>query len=58
MNKKIYTTPRVEVIDVTTEGMIAESLRIGSTEGREQLSNKKGWDCADWDTNSIWDDNE
>lgn len=56
MNKKIYTTPRVEVIDVTTEGMIAESLRIGSTEGREQLSNKKGWDCADWDTNDEWEE--
>lgn len=58
MNKKIYTTPRVEVINVTTEGMIAESLRIGSTEGNSQLSNHKGWDCADWDASDEWDDNE
>lgn len=58
MNKKTYTTPRVEVIDVTTEGMIAESLHIGDSEGSEQLSNRKGWDCADWDNNPIWDDKE
>lgn len=57
MNKKIYTAPRVEVIDVTTEGMIAESLRIGSTAGNEQLSNEKGWDSSNWsETEEEWDD--
>lgn len=57
MNKKIYTAPRVEVIDVTTEGMIAESLRIGTTAGNEQLSNEKGWDSSNWsETEEEWDD--
>lgn len=57
MDKKIYTAPRVEVIDVTTEGMIAESLRIGTTVGNEQLSNEKGWDSSNWsETEEEWDD--
>ena len=50
MNKKTYVTPHAEVVNIITEGMIAESLRIGDTAGNEQLSNKKDWDNSDWST--------
>ncbi|MGN1259733.1 MAG: hypothetical protein ACI4UC_01360 [Alloprevotella sp.] len=50
MKKKNYTAPHMEVIEVASEGMIAESIRIGTSEGNQQLSHGKGWDCADWET--------
>ena len=43
-------TSHAEVVNIITEGMIAESLRIGDTEGSEQLSNKKDWGNSDWST--------
>lgn len=56
MNKKTYVTPHAEVVNIITEGMIAESLRIGDTEGSVQLTNKKDWDSSDWSTpeESFW----
>ena len=58
MNKKTYVTPHAEVVNIITEGMIAESLRIGDTEGSEQLTNKKGWDSADWSNpeENFWEE--
>lgn len=58
MNKKTYVTPHAEVVNIITEGMIAESLRIGDTEGNEQLTNKKGWDSADWSNpeENFWEE--
>lgn len=44
------------MVNIITEGMIAESLRIGDTEGGEQLTNKKDWDSSDWSApeESFW----
>ena len=53
MNKKIYLAPRAQAYEIKTEGMIAESLKIGTQAGNEQLSNQKemddfgGWDSSE-----------
>lgn len=58
MNKKTYVTPHAEAMNIITEGMIAESLRIGDTAGSEQLTNKKGWDSSDWSASegNYWEE--
>ena len=58
MNKKTYVTPHAEAVNIITEGMIAESLRIGDTAGSEQLTNKKGWDSSGWSASeeNYWEE--
>lgn len=49
MNKKIYLAPRAQAYEIKTEGVIAESLKIGTQAGNEQLSNQKEMDdFGDW----------
>lgn len=49
MNKKIYLAPRAQAYEIKTEGMIAESLKIGTQAGNQQLSNQKEMDdFGDW----------
>ena len=44
MNKKIYLAPRAQAYEIKTEGVIAESLKIGTQAGEQQLSNQKEMD--------------
>lgn len=44
MNKKIYLAPRAQAYEIKTEGVIAESLKIGTQAGDQQLSNQKEMD--------------
>ena len=49
MNKKIYLAPRAQAYEIKTEGVIAESLKIGTEIGNQQLSNQKEMDdFGDW----------
>ena len=53
MNKKIYLAPRAQAYEIKTEGVVAQSLQIGTQAGNEQLSNQKemddfgGWDSSE-----------
>lgn len=48
--KKTYQSPSSLLLCLQTEGMMAESLVIGSTGGDQMLSNKKGsWSSEDWE---------
>lgn len=46
--KKIYNAPRIEKVQLLTEGVIAESLPIGSTPGSSMGTQGRGWNAADW----------
>ncbi|MGN0085999.1 MAG: hypothetical protein ACI353_00575 [Alloprevotella sp.] len=50
--KKIYSAPAMAVTNIQIEGMIAasdlESIKLGTTSGNSQLSDKKGWDSENW----------
>ena len=49
MNKKIYLAPRAQAYEIKTEGVVAQSLQIGTDPGNEQLSNQKEMDgCGGW----------
>lgn len=49
MNKKIYLAPCAQAYEIKTEGVIAESLKIGTEIGNQQLSNQKEMDdFGDW----------
>ena len=49
MNKKIYLAPRAQAYEIKTEGVVAQSLQIGTQTGNEQLSNQKEMDdCGGW----------
>ena len=55
MNKKIYLAPRAQAYEIKTEGVIAESLKIGTQEGNEQLSNQKEMEnCGDWSSSEDY----
>ena len=54
MDKKQYSTPTTEVIDITASQMLATSIRIDRDQkGREQLGNERGED-RQW--GNIWAD--
>lgn len=52
MNKKKYIAPSARSFEIKTEGVIAESLQIGTTPGGEQLTSGKIMDAEDWGNNS------
>ena len=54
MDKKQYSTPTTEVIDITASQMLATSIRIDRDQkGREQLGNNRD-DERQW--GNIWAD--
>ena len=56
MNKKKYISPNVVVIPFETEGMLADSLQIGTDPGYEQLTNQKEWNGSDWsEPDGYWE---
>ena len=58
MNKKIYIAPRAQAYTIVTEGVVAQSLQIGTTAGNEQLTNTKDFEESDGWTSSedYWKD--
>ena len=55
MNKKIYIAPCAKIYEIKTEGVIAESLKIGEDGGIEQLSNQKEMEnCGDWSSSEDY----
>ena len=56
MNKKKYISPDMTAVHIETEGMIADSLQIGTESGSEQLSNEKEWSGSDWnEPDGYWE---
>ena len=55
MNKKIYLAPRAQAYEIKTEGVVAQSLQIGTDPGNEQLSNQKEMeDGGDWSSSEDY----
>lgn len=52
--KKTYIKPQTEVINYSTQGLLAASLNIYGNSGKtidseeEYLSNKGGWSSSNW----------
>lgn len=46
--KKTYKTPRLENVQLITEGIIADSLGFGTTPGTGQGTQGRGWNFEDW----------
>lgn len=50
--KKSYTAPSASVVNLTWEGMMAQSLQIGGdskvTNEDQVLSNGQGWSSENW----------
>jgi len=54
MNKKIYTTPALQIVSVNPTHMLANSLEADSS---KTISSSTNWtkDEGDWD-DDLWDD--
>lgn len=52
-----YSTPRIERIALYAEGIIADSLPIGTTPGGTMGSQEKGWSSEVWSQdNNEWEE--
>lgn len=49
--KKSYIKPTAEVVLLTFEGMVAESIDVntGDAGGDDQGAGRRGWDSSSWD---------
>ncbi|MDO5075628.1 MAG: hypothetical protein Q4D66_07165 [Bacteroidales bacterium] len=46
--KKTYSTPLIETISYQSEGLMANSLPIGTTPGSSMGSPQKEWEDDEW----------
>lgn len=46
--KKIYNAPSIEQMQLVTEGVIAESIKVGTQPGGGMGTQGMGWNSEDW----------